>query len=69
MPEVTFELMVPPMTNLLLLLGAWLLIVKPPYNKSGALMLIVVLFVRPEPMRMVVAFDMCSALPLVVPIV
>ena len=57
--EVAFELILPPITNLFVLLGAVLLIVKPPYIKSGALMLMVVLLVaRPLPSRMVVAFDM-----------
>ena len=68
--EVAFELILPPITNLFVLLGAVLFIVKPPYIKSGALIVMVVLeVVRLPASRIVPALVMCSALPLVVPIV
>ena len=68
-PEVA-ALIFPPMRNLLVALGAWLLIVNPPYIKRGALMVMVVLFVaRVERIWIVEVAVMFSALPLVVPIV
>ena len=68
--EVAFELILPPMTKLFVVLGDILLIVKFPYIKSGALMVVVVLAVaRVERIWIVEVAVMFSALPLVVPIV
>ena len=70
-PEVAFELILPAMTKLFVVLGAILLIVKFPYIKSGALMVMVVLEVVRLPARRIVpALVMCSALlPVELPIV
>jgi len=68
-PDADPERISPPMTNLVPLLLAWLLIVPEPYITSGALMVMVLLaglFVR---IWMVQPADMSSAFPFVVPIV